>query len=177
MYLLRKFDILLYTQSLLLNMALSFVQKCMTVVFTQRYLRFEVWIYQIAQGWQSGIINISFRDILNMHPCFTNTCLVLNLFIKDILREYPAFKRNCLISFAVVSSLSLMQFSIILSILGFDDFVLRLPLRLSRYYFQHDWKVRTVLWTKLLFVIMFSFLKMLQILENTPYFSLPSNRR
>ena len=40
MYLLRKFDILLYTQSLLLNMALSFVQKCMTVVFTLRYLRF-----------------------------------------------------------------------------------------------------------------------------------------
>ena len=33
-------QICLYTQSLLLSMALSFVQKCMTVVFTLRYLRF-----------------------------------------------------------------------------------------------------------------------------------------
>ena len=40
MYLYRKFDILLYSQPLLLKIALSFVQNCMTVVFTLRYLQF-----------------------------------------------------------------------------------------------------------------------------------------
>ena len=88
MYLLRKFDILLYSQSPLLKMALSFVLKCMTVVFTSRFLRFLKVLaailavilnnIKLLKGDKVASFIYRFRDILNM--CFLQKKFVRTTF-------------------------------------------------------------------------------------------------